>query len=124
MAFAFGLIHRFSFASGLSDLGLLQDTLILVLVGFNPGVEAGRLAIVAVFLPLAFMLRYTAIYRHLVLRCCSWLIAALAMFARRACVRHDPAAILGFSPVRRPTLHAIPPALAGAFPAKTARPLF
>ncbi|MDO8701727.1 MAG: HupE/UreJ family protein, partial [Undibacterium sp.] len=57
MAFAFGLIHGFGFASVLSDLGLPQDALVLALVGFNLGVEAGQLAIVAAFLPIAFVLR-------------------------------------------------------------------
>ena len=54
VAFGFGLIHGFGFASVLADLGLPRDALVLALVGFNLGVEAGQLAIVAVFLPLAF----------------------------------------------------------------------
>ena len=66
MAFFFGLIHGFGFASVLSELGLPQDTLVLALVGFNLGVEVGQLAIVAVFLPLAFVLRDTWAYRRLV----------------------------------------------------------
>ena len=40
VAFAFGLVHGFGFASVLADLGLPQDTLALALVGFNVGVEA------------------------------------------------------------------------------------
>ncbi|MGZ5780885.1 MAG: HupE/UreJ family protein, partial [Burkholderiaceae bacterium] len=59
MAFVFGLIHGFGFASVLTDLGLPQDALILALVGFNLGVEGGQLTIVAVFLPLAFSLRHS-----------------------------------------------------------------
>jgi HupE / UreJ protein len=78
VAFIFGLIHGFGFASVLADLGLPQDTLVLALVGFNLGVEAGQLAIVAVFLPLAFALRRTAFYRRGVLTGGSLLIAALA----------------------------------------------
>ena len=66
VAFFFGLIHGFGFASVLSELGLPQDTLLLALVGFNLGVEAGQLAIVAVFLPLAFLLRDTWAYRRVV----------------------------------------------------------
>jgi hypothetical protein len=61
MAFVFGLIHGFGFASVLTDLGLPQDALILALVGFNLGVETGQLAIVSVFLPMAFALRHTAL---------------------------------------------------------------
>ena len=78
MAFAFGLIHGFGFASVLSDLGLPQDALVLALIGFNVGVEAGQLAIVAVFLPLAFAMRRTAAYRRVILLGGSFMIAALA----------------------------------------------
>jgi hypothetical protein len=78
VAFAFGLIHGFGFASVLADLGLPQDTLVLALLGFNLGVEAGQLAIVAVFLPLAFALRRTTFYRRGVLVGGSLAIAALA----------------------------------------------
>jgi hypothetical protein len=79
MAFAFGLIHGFGFASVLTDLGLPKDTLILALVGFNLGVEAGQLAIVAVFLPIAFFIRRTLFYRRVVLIGGSLLIAAIAL---------------------------------------------
>ena len=78
MAFVFGLIHGFGFASVLTDLGLPQNALVLALVGFNLGVETGQLAIVAVFLPLAFLLRHSWFYRRLVLLGGSILIAILA----------------------------------------------
>lgn len=86
MAFAFGLIHGFGFASVLSDLGLPQEALILALVGFNVGVEAGQLAIVAVFLPAAFLMRHTVFYRRVILLGGSLAIAALAAvwFVERA----------------------------------------
>ena len=64
VAFAFGLIHGFGFASVLADLGLPQEALLLALVGFNLGVEVGQLCIVALFLPLAFALRRTRFYRQ------------------------------------------------------------
>ncbi len=78
VAFAFGLIHGFGFATVLADLGLPRDALALALLGFNLGVEAGQLAIVLVFLPLAFALRRTAFYRRGVRVGGSLLIAALA----------------------------------------------
>ncbi len=78
VAFAFGLIHGFGFATVLADLGLPREALVLALVGFNLGVEAGQLAIVAVFLPIAFALRRTAFYRRAVMVGSSLLIAALA----------------------------------------------
>lgn len=67
VAFGFGLIHGFGFASVLSGLGLPQSALLLALVGFNIGVEIGQLAIVAVFLPVAYALRRTWFYRKLIL---------------------------------------------------------
>ena len=66
VAFAFGLIHGFGFASVLADLGLPRDALLLALVGFNLGVEAGQLAIVGVFLPTAYWLRRTLLYRRVI----------------------------------------------------------
>ena len=86
MAFVFGLVHGFGFASVLADLGLPQGALALALVGFNVGVELGQLAIVAAFLPLAFALRATTFYRIGVLRLGSLCVAALASwwFIQRA----------------------------------------
>ena len=78
MAFAFGLVHGFGFASVLADLGLPQGTLALALVGFNVGVELGQLAIVAVFLPLAYAARRSWFYRRAVMLGGSVLVAALA----------------------------------------------
>ncbi len=66
VAFAFGLVHGFGFASVLGDLGLPQSALLIALVGFNLGVEAGQLAIVGAFLPLAYALRGTWFYRRVV----------------------------------------------------------
>jgi hypothetical protein len=78
VAFLFGLIHGFGFASVLKDLGLPQDRLLLALVSFNLGVEAGQLAIVTAMMPLAFALRESWIYRRLTLSAGSLLIALLA----------------------------------------------
>ncbi|MDA8258968.1 MAG: HupE/UreJ family protein [Betaproteobacteria bacterium] len=64
VAFGFGLIHGFGFASVLAELGLPQETLVLSLLGFNLGVEVGQLAIVATFLPLAYALRASGFYRR------------------------------------------------------------
>jgi len=63
VAFSFGLIHGFGFASVLTELGLPKDALVLSLLGFNLGVETGQLAIVAGFLPVAYVLRNTPLYR-------------------------------------------------------------
>jgi hypothetical protein len=78
IAFCFGLIHGFGFASVLIDLGLPQHSLLLALVAFNLGVEAGQLAIVLAFMPLAYGLRETQLYRRGVLVGGSSLVAAIA----------------------------------------------
>ena len=63
VAFGFGLIHGFGFASVLTELGLPRDALVLSLLGFNLGVEVGQLVIVACFVPAAYLLRNTPLYR-------------------------------------------------------------
>ena len=50
VAFAFGLLHGFGFASGLAAIGLAQGDIPLALLMFNVGVEIGQLAFVAVIL--------------------------------------------------------------------------
>lgn len=47
LVFAFGLFHGLGFAGVLSDYGLPQDQLLVSLLSFNVGVEAGQLTIVA-----------------------------------------------------------------------------
>jgi hypothetical protein len=78
VAFGFGLIHGFGFASVLADLGLPQDALLLALVGFNLGVEAGQLLIVAVLVPLAYAVRHGWFYRRVIFVPGSAVIAAVA----------------------------------------------
>ena len=78
LAFAFGLLHGFGFASVLSEMGLPQGARLLSLLGFNLGVEAGQLAVVAAVMPLAFWLRRSAFYEHGILRWGSVGIAGLA----------------------------------------------
>ena len=50
VAFAFGLLHGFGFASGLTALGLPRAEIPLALLAFNVGVEVGQLAFVALVL--------------------------------------------------------------------------
>jgi hydrogenase/urease accessory protein HupE len=52
VAFAFGLLHGFGFASGLTAIGLPRGDIPLALLCFNLGVEAGQLAFVALILAL------------------------------------------------------------------------
>ena len=50
VAFAFGLLHGFGFASALTGAGLPRQDLPLALVSFNVGVELGQLGFIAVVL--------------------------------------------------------------------------
>lgn len=47
VAFAFGLLHGFGFASALSEIGLPQNRIPVALLFFNLGVEVGQLLFVA-----------------------------------------------------------------------------
>ena len=86
IAFAFGLIHGFGFASVLSNLGLSSSNLGYALIAFNLGVESGQLAIVAVFLPIAYCFRAHWFYRRLVVSLGSQVIVLIATvwFLQRA----------------------------------------
>jgi len=52
VAFAFGLLHGFGFASALSDTGLPRRELPLALLCFNGGVELGQVGFIALVLGL------------------------------------------------------------------------
>jgi hydrogenase/urease accessory protein HupE len=47
VAFAFGLLHGFGFAGALQEIGVPPDRAWLSLLGFNLGVEAGQLLVIA-----------------------------------------------------------------------------
>jgi len=77
-AFLLGLMHGFGFSSTLMDLDLPRSNLVLTLFGFNAGVEIGQVAIVAVFVPLAYAARQSALYRRYALVAGSVVITLLA----------------------------------------------
>lgn len=79
VAFSFGLMHGFGFASVLVDLDLPRSALALSLFGFNAGVEIGQLILVALLIPLAYAARTARFYQPLVLRGGSMVIAVLAL---------------------------------------------
>jgi hypothetical protein len=61
-------------------LGLPATALLAALGGFNIGVELGQLAIVGVFLPLAWWLRYTWFYRWVMVAGGSAAVVVLGVF--------------------------------------------
>lgn len=79
VAFVFGLVHGFGFASVLTDLGLGRSAIALALVSFNVGVELGQLAVVMLLLPVAFALRRTSTFRWGVLTAGSVAIVVVAL---------------------------------------------
>jgi HupE / UreJ protein len=87
-AFALGLLHGFAFSETLVDLGLSGGSLVRTLLGFNVGVELGQLGVVALFLPLAYAVRASVLYRRVLLVGGSALIVLLASvwFVERAFV--------------------------------------
>ncbi len=78
VAFGFGLVHGLGFASVLGDLGLGRGPLAARLLGFNLGVEAGQLAVVAGLLPVLHGVRAARWYRGFALPALSAAIAAIA----------------------------------------------
>jgi hypothetical protein len=86
IAFAFGLLHGFGFASVLAEMGLPKGARLISLVAFNLGVETGQLAVVLAVMPLAYLLRSTAFYRRGVIPWGSSAIAGMALvwFLQRA----------------------------------------
>jgi hypothetical protein len=86
IAFAFGLLHGFGFASVLADMGLPSGARLVSLVSFNLGIEAGQLAVVLTVMPVAYAMRRGELYRSGVLPLGSAAIAGLALiwFVQRA----------------------------------------
>lgn len=87
LAFAFGLVHGFGFASVLSEIGLPTEGLVITLLAFNVGVECGQLCVVLLALPLLWLLakRWPRIYHRAFLWGGSVLlvVAGLVWFVQR-----------------------------------------
>jgi hydrogenase/urease accessory protein HupE len=56
VSFTFGLVHGFGFSEALRELDLPRAGLASALVGFNLGVEVGQTLVVALVMPLLFLL--------------------------------------------------------------------
>ena len=83
VAFCFGLLHGFGFASALSDIGLPSGDVPLALLAFNIGVELGQLAFIAAVLivvALARKLRVPEALRTGAPRVAPYFIGSLAAF--------------------------------------------
>ena len=79
ITFPFGLIHGFGFAGALGEIQVPKTDVPKALLGFNLGVEAGQLAILAVVLPLIVAARKREWFAKKGVRQASWAIAALGL---------------------------------------------
>jgi len=81
VAFAFGLLHGFGFASGLAQLGLPKGEIPLALLLFNVGVEIGQLAFVLLILLLERAFRLLQIHWPLLIaRLPGYVVGSLGAF--------------------------------------------
>lgn len=83
VAFSFGLLHGFGFASALAGIGIPQSDIPLALLAFNVGVEVGQLAFIAAVLcviALARRIRITPIFERYALPAATYAIGSLAAF--------------------------------------------
>lgn len=80
VTFGFGLLHGFGFAGALLEVGLPERSRLAALLGFNIGVELGQLAVVALVLPVLFLLGRKPWYPRLVMGVASALVAVLAAY--------------------------------------------
>jgi hydrogenase/urease accessory protein HupE len=61
VSFGFGLLHGLGFASALSEIGLVSGDIILSLLFFNLGVEAGQLAFILLMVILVMIIKKIAL---------------------------------------------------------------
>ena len=83
VAFAFGLLHGFGFASALIDVGLPQRDIPFALFAFNVGVELGQLAFIAAVLGViraAKLLPIPEVAGYRMLNATSYAIGSVAAF--------------------------------------------
>ena len=81
VAFAFGLLHGFGFASGLAQLGLPKGEIPLALLLFNVGVELGQLAFVLLIVLLQRAFRQLQIHWPIIVqRLPGYVVGALGAF--------------------------------------------
>ena len=80
MAFAFGLVHGFGFASALGALDVAGWQMAVALLGFNFGIEAGQALLALAVAPLLFLVRGPAMRLRLMPLGLSALAGAMAIY--------------------------------------------
>ena len=80
IVFCFGLLHGLGFASSLSAVPFPRRQFIFALLGFNFGVDAGQLFVIAVAFVLVGWFRNRSWFRARIAIPCSLVIAAIGLF--------------------------------------------
>ena len=84
VSFLFGLVHGFGFSSVLKEIGLPRDNLLLSLLNFNLGVEAGQAAVVLLLVPILMHIRQRSWEPKLVVTLSAIvLVVGLVLFVER-----------------------------------------
>ncbi|MEO8008171.1 MAG: HupE/UreJ family protein [Betaproteobacteria bacterium] len=85
VSFMFGLAHGFGFSSVLREIGLPKENLLLSLLNFNLGVEAGQLTVVLLVVPILMRLKSRSWEPRMVATISGVILAVgLALFVDRA----------------------------------------
>lgn len=80
LAFGFGLIHGFGFASVLGDLTSGTSQIVLALAGFNMGVEVGQIALVVLVFPLLYSLSQFRLYQRAAVPAIALIVSAMSLY--------------------------------------------
>ena len=79
LAFGFGLLHGFGFAGALSQIGFTNESLLLSLLFFNLGIEAGQLLILPIIALLILFFKYIK-FKKFSFQLSSYVIGGLGSF--------------------------------------------
>ncbi|MDF0751613.1 HupE/UreJ family protein [Marinobacter sp. 71-i] len=80
LAFGFGLVHGFGFASVLGDLTSGVSQTVLALAGFNIGVELGQLGLLLIAFPLLYLCGRTHLYGRAVVPIVLVAVGAISLY--------------------------------------------
>ena len=79
IAFAFGLLHGLGFANALTGIGIANEQLLLSLLFFNLGIEAGQLLMIPIFGAFIWLAYKFDIYKQSA-TCVSYILGAMGFF--------------------------------------------
>ncbi|WP_228257379.1 HupE/UreJ family protein [Marinobacter sp. NP-4(2019)] len=80
LAFGFGLIHGFGFASVLGDLTSGVSQTVIALAGFNLGVELGQLGLLVILFPLLYLCGRFRLYQRAAVPAVLLMVGALSLY--------------------------------------------